>query len=172
MNFLLSLAIAISFSAEFSQLKPGESIPKSFAVKYLQADASSYGSSLKYELRFKPEFYATSMPALVYNVSDKTCDEDYLIIFNEDGSIKSELKIFARCDHDQRIATYKTWSFEMEPEESMIYLSVRGVTVKDKSKVDEDGKVVGTNSLLNLETESFSKMEMYAVLEDGSIQRL
>ncbi len=175
MNIFLALLLTIStstFERDFQSLKPGESIPTSFAVEYLKAEADQYGTDFQYELRFKPIFGDTYFPALVYNKNTGVCDEDFLVIFDENGNIKSELKIHARCDHDYSVATYKIWSFEIEPEESLIYLNIRGVKVKDDTKISEDGKVVGAKSILDVETEPFNGLEVYTVSADGTIERL
>jgi hypothetical protein len=172
MILIILLSLLPNFQSEFHNLKVGEPVSKTFAINYLEVDPSQYGEGENYEVRFKPEFGTSGLPALVYNYNNGTCDEDYLVIFNNDGSTRSRMKVFARCDHDLRVATYKIWSFEIEPEESLIYLSVRGKKVKDSSKIDQNGRIIGSKNILQLETESFEYLEVYAVSNDGSINQL
>ncbi len=172
MLLIILLSFFQDFQTEFDKLTVGEAVSTSFAINFLDADPDIYGESETYEVRFKPEFGSSELPALVYNYNNGTCDEDYLVIFNDSGEIESKMKIFARCDHNPRLATYKIWSFEIEPEESLIYLSIRGKRVKDPTKIDAEGNIIGNKGILQLETESFEYLEIYAVEADGSINQL
>jgi hypothetical protein len=172
MAIILILVLQQLFPSSFDLLKEGEPVPVEFAVKYLNADSEFYGQYFKYETYLKNKFSSNDLPTLVYKEKSGVCNDDFLVIFDEEGTIISKLQISSQCDYDHGVAEHKSWSFQLNLDESIIYLDYDIETVKDKTKVDSNGNVIGVEDILDVERIKSKNIEAYRILTDGVIEQI
>jgi len=168
LTILFSLLIQ-GFTEDFQTLKQGDKISKDFAVKYLNAHPDHYEEYFVYETYMKPKFVSCDLSTLIYTENSGTCRKEILVIFDQNGKILSKLVISSNCDHDMSIPTYKSWEFQLNLYSSEVVLDISSESVKDKSKIDGNGHIIGDKDFMDLETIKTNLLEVYKISKDGKI---
>lgn len=165
------LILQADFSTQFNELTEGEKISKEFASNYLNADGQFYGQYFEYSTFIKPK-YGQQFLTLVYKESTGTCNDQHIATFRPNGELISQLQIKSQCDQDMAVATHKSWSYQLNVNEGIIYLYTSTETVTDKSLIGSDGYLINGNSFDELETGTLDQIETYFVSKDGTITKM
>ena len=171
-NLIITILILqADFSTQFNELIDGEKISKEFASNYLKADEQFYGQYFEYTTFMKPK-YGQQFLTLVYKEFTGSCNDQHIATFSTKGELISQLQIKSQCDQDMAVATDKSWSYQLNINEGIIYLYTLTETVTDKSLIGSDGYLIGGNSFDELETETLDQIETYLVSTDGTITKM